>query len=1477
MLVANKISDDSSTINSFHGKVSDLILDNRNDQISSDQDLVDDEDQRGEIMRILTSNVHQEGGVFDQIQSLSKTLSQRTNLTTNTFNIDINDFDLQKILRKFVRMSDVEDIHIKKAGIIFKNVNVYGQNEASSFSPDILSFLNIYQNIKTLKNAKNNQKQIIKNINGIVKPGEMCLVLGKPGSGCSTLLKTVAGEASQYSAIDADIKYDTIPQDQMMKYFKADVIYNPENDAHFPHLTVEQTLRFAITCKVPKLRIKGYTRDQYINALMDILTTVFGLNHVRNTKVGDDFVRGVSGGERKRVSIAEALASRACIYCWDNATRGLDSSTALEYAQAIRIATNFLKHSSLVTLYQAGERIYETFDKVTILYDGYQIYFGPIEQAKRFFENMGYASLPRQSTTEFLTGVTDSEERIAKPGFENKVPRTAQEFEDYWLKSQDYQNLITEINEYEQECALSPTQQLFDESTKQAKMKFQRHKSKYTINLLEQFKLLTIRGFQRVLGDPYYTVIQIFSMTVESLVIGSMFYNLPNNTDSFFSRGGLLFFATFLFTFTPMVSVINFFQIRFVLLKQKAYTFYHPGAEAIASTLADIPLRLTLTVILSLIVYFLSNLERKAGKFFIFFLFLFVTYCVLYSLFLAFGVYCANISTAKSVTGLALVVILVYTGYVIQRPAMHWHFKWLSYINPVTYSFEAVVANEFHGRRMDCSTLVPSGPGYEGVSIINQACVAVGSNIGENYVLGDDYASLSYGYEYSHLWRNFGILIGFWVFFLVLTIHGMEILKLPKGGGERLLFKKGTTESAIASKIVKDDIESGERLPSDKIIEKNESSDDITFNDLKGRDTFMWKNIDYEITVKGDKKVKLLDNIFGYVKPGTLTALMGESGAGKTTLLNVLSERVNVGVVSGDILVNGKDLDSSFKRSTGYVQQQDLHIAELTVRESLQFAARLRRPTSVSEEEKMDYVEKIIDVLQMRSFANAVVGKVGSGLNVEQRKKLSIGVELVAKPSLLLFLDEPTSGLDFQSAWAIVKLLRRLADAGQCIICTIHQPSATLFEQFDRLLLLKKGGQTVYFGDIGSSSNVVLNYFEKNGARRCSDAENPAEYILDVIGAGATSVVNEDWNEKWINSTEFVEENNQTDLLIRQGQSMTNTDDAEKIELKKTFATPYSTQLKHVLVRTFRQFYRDPTYVVAKFSLLIFGGLFFGWTFFNLKTSFSGLQNAVFCVFLSIGISFPLIGQIQERAIDARELFEARESSSNTYHWSTLLISQLIAEIPYSLVGSAIFFCCLYFTLKVNNSPEFAGYYYLMVAVIFPLFYISFGLWIVYFLPDLASAEAIYGLLFTFMFAFAGIVQPYRYIPTFWKFMYRVSPLTYFVQSLTGALLHGVEVRCVPKDYTIFNPPEGQTCIEYSDTFVDNFGGYIANPNDTENCEYCVYTTGDQFMANFNIEWSDRWRNFGLIWVFIVFNVFAMLVFYRIFRVKKSLFKRKHT
>ena len=208
-----------------------------------------------------------------------------------------------------------------------------------------------------------------------------------------------------------------------------------------------------------------------------------------------------------------------------------------------------------------------------------------------------------------------------------------------------------------------------------------------------------------------------------------------------------------------------------------------------------------------------------------------------------------------------------------------------------------------------------------------------------------------------------------------------------------------------------------------------------------------------------------------------MTALMGASGAGKTTCLDVLAQRKNIGVVSGDLLVDGRPLGSYFARRTAYAEQMDVHEGTATVREAMRFSAYSRQSYHVPKEEKDAYIKEVIELLELQPFADVIV----ISLNVEARKCLTIGVELASKPELLLFLDEPTSGLDGQSAWNIVRFLRKLADQGQAILYTIHQPSSLLFSSFDRLLLLEKGGETVSLGliapwDFKSSSDGFLHF-----------------------------------------------------------------------------------------------------------------------------------------------------------------------------------------------------------------------------------------------------------------------------------------------------------------------------------------------------------------------------------------------------------------
>lgn len=350
---------------------------------------------------------------------------------------------------------------------------------------------------------------------------------------------------------------------------------------------------------------------------------------------------------------------------------------------------------------------------------------------------------------------------------------------------------------------------------------------------------------------------------------------------------------------------------------------------------------------------------------------------------------------------------------------------------------------------------------------------------------------------------------------------------------------------------------------------------------------------------------------------------MGASGAGKTTCLDVLAKRKTLGVVRGDILVNGHPTGPDFARSTAYAEQMDVHEGTATVREAMRFSAYLRQPFYIPKEEKNAYVEETIDLLELHDFADAIVHT----LDLATRKRLTIGVELASKSGLLLFLDEPTSGLDAHSARNLIRVLRRLADQGQAILCTVHQPSSLLFESFDRLLLLENGGHTVYFGDIGPNSRVVRDYFARYDAI-CPQGANVAEYMLEAIGAGiAPRIGHRDWKDIWLDSPEFqlVKEE------IRELRRSTASDQskiATTCEWLGCFrkndshaeidATPFLYQLSVVTKRAFVTLRRSPDYIFTRLFLHLGTSLFVSLVFFQLGRSLRDLKYRMFSMYCPI-------------------------------------------------------------------------------------------------------------------------------------------------------------------------------------------------------------------------------------------------------------------
>lgn len=1118
----------------------------------------------------------------------------------------------------------------------------------------------------------------------------------------------------------------------------------------------------------------------------------------------------------------------------------------------MRVATDLTNNVSVSALYQPGDSLAGIYDKVSLLNQGHQIFFGELLTAKKYFEDMGFVCPARQTVAEFLVSITDPTARIVRETFENQVPRTAKEFEDRWRASANYQELITAINEHSKTAESIQSQELdrFKSVRFAEKAPATRTRSPYTLNLGIQFFVTFRRACQRIRGEYAYFLAITTTMLIIPLLIGSMFYQINPGTSGFFSKGGVIFFIVLFNIIVNFAEVAAQFSQRPIVEKHHSYSMYHPYIDALATMVSQYPIKIFNILVFTVIVYFMAGLKREAGAFFLFVVFIYLTTVTMTAWFRIVAALANTVDMALALAGLSVLPLAMYGGYVIPRPSMHPWFKWISYINPIYYTVEALMAIEFHGRNAPCQQLIPSGTGYEDVRTQNQVCPIVGARPGDPFVFGDDYIGISLDYHYANVWRNLGISIAFFVTFTILYAIATEFKRLGDSSSSQLIFRR---PSLWATSKPHNDVESGSSIAS-RPDEKNERSEDIP--DLEGsKDVFSWKQLNYDITIKGSRR-RLLSDVEGFVEPGTLTALMGASGAGKTTLLNVLAQRVGeAGIVTGDATINGISLDESFKRRTGYVQQQDIHMSEMTVREAFQFSALLRQPRETPLVEKHAYVEKIISILGLDDYADAVIGVPGNGLSAEKRKRTTIGLELVARPSLLLFVDEPTSGLDSHSAWSIIKLLRDLADAGQAILCTIHQPSATLLGQFDRLLLLARGGKTVYFGDLGTDSRTVTEYFADYGAPRCPEGANPAEYVLEQVGAGVRGHATLDWPSVWATSSERQAITARIERLksqkgTRSGHGSTATN--------RTFATTWFQQYLIVQKRLFMQHWRSPGYMNGKLAINIVGGLFMAFTFYKESNSVQGLQNKVFSVFMLLLLCLVLMVLLQPRLIELRKIYDSRERYSNMYHWSVFVAANIIVEIPFNFVISSLGFVCWYFPVGWwRDISAGRGAFMYLVFILYQVYHTTFSQAVAIVSPNAETAAMITTLFYTFILAFSGVLQPLRQLVNFWHFAYYISPFTWLVSAMVSAGTHDVAVRCTVSETNIFQPPQGQTCGEYAGAFASASMAVIYNPNAEQDCQFCQFAVADMYLAAMNMSYNDRWRNFSLLIAYTAFNLAA--------------------
>ncbi|EHL02868.1 putative ABC transporter CDR4 [Glarea lozoyensis 74030] len=645
---------------------------------------------------------------------------------------------------------DQEKYPQRTSGLAFSDLNVHGYGNPTDYQKSVGNvWLELPRLIGSVyRNNSQRKIEILRGFEGLVEAGEMLVVLGPPGSGCSTLLKTIAGETNG--------------------------VYVNESSY----------LNYQARARAPKHIPGGVDAWTYSRHMRDVVIAMFGISHTVNTRVGNDFIRGVSGGERKRVSIAEATLSGAPLQCWDNSTRGLDSANAIEFCKTLRMSADLAGTTSCVAIYQAPQTAYDFFDKVILLYEGHQIYFGHTVDAKRYFEDKGFICPDRQTDGDFLTSMTSPDERIIRPGWESRVPKTALEFAEVWKASDERKLLLAQIDVYKENFTIGGEHlEQFKKSREAQQSKRQRIESPYTLDYRQQIMLCLWRGWKRLKGDPSLTYVQLGGNFVMGVVIGTVFYNLPEKTSSFFNRGSLLFFAVLINAFASALEILTLYAQRGIVEKHSRYALYHPSAEAIASMLTDMPYKTLNAITSNIPLYFLTNLRREPGAFFFFILTSFSITLTMSMLFRTIGSTSRSMAQAMAPTAIILLAIMIYTG-------------------------------------------------------------------------------------------NIGIILAFGIFLCAAHILTTEFITEKKSKGEVLVFQR----EAFSKGLAKEGLDPEIAHDGSSVVRKERTRG----LPVMARQTaiFHWENVCYDVKIK-DETRRILDHVDGWVKPGTLTALMWLAFPGK--------------------------------------------------------------------------------------------------------------------------------------------------------------------------------------------------------------------------------------------------------------------------------------------------------------------------------------------------------------------------------------------------------------------------------------------------------------------------------------------------------------------------------------------------------------------------------------------------------------------
>ncbi|KAF8027590.1 hypothetical protein BT93_E0490 [Corymbia citriodora subsp. variegata] len=1317
--------------------------------------------------------------------------------------------DNERFLRKFRSRIDKVGIQLPTVEVRFENLNVeadclVGSRALPTLANVALNMAESALGLSGIRWAKRTKLAILKNVSGIVKPSRMALLLGPPSSGKTTLLLALAGKLDPTLKVKGEISYNGYRLKEFVPQKTS--AYISQNDVHLGVLTVKETLDFSARCQgvgtryellselakrekaagiFPEAEVDLFMKATAIegvesNLITDYTLKILGLDICRDTIVGDEMQRGISGGQKKRLTTGEMIVGPTKTLFMDEISTGLDSSTTYQIVKCLQQVAHLTDATILMSLLQPAPETFDLFDDVILLSEGQIVYQGPREHALEFFKQCGFRCPERKGAADFLQEVTSRKDQ-----------------EQYWAdktKPYKYISVGEFVNRFEQfHVGMRLDNELsiaFDRNRNhQAALVF----TKYSVPMMELVKACFHKEWLLINKNAFVYIFKTVQIIIVAVIASTVFIRSRMHTRN--ETDGQLYIGAILFSM--LINMFNgFAELSIAIMrlpvfyKQRDLLFHPPWTFTLPNFLLTIPMSVLESVIWLAITYYSVGFAPEASRFFKQLLLIFLVQQMAAGLFRFIAGACRNMVIASTGGNLMLLLVFMLGGFIIPQGSIpHW-WKWGYWASPLTYAFNALAVNEMFAPRW------MNKPASSGNTTLGLAVLKTYDLSSENWY-----------------WIGAAALIGFVVLLNVLFTLALMYLH-PFG-------KPQATTPAEADKDEEDkQSESKEesrmrRLSS--IMRESFSGPLSTFDGNNTRDTELQRlssrtngrglsrnadsklelargvapkrgmvlpftplamsfdSINYyvdmppEMKEQGitDDKLQLLREVTGAFRPGVLTALMGVSGAGKTTLMDVLAGRKTGGYIEGDIRISGfPKKQETFARISGYCEQNDIHSPQVTVRESLIYSAFLRLPKEIGKEEKMIFVDEVMELVELDNLKDALVGLPGiTGLSTEQRKRLTIAVELVGNPSII-FMDEPTSGLDARAAAIVMRTVRNTVDTGRTVVCTIHQPSIDIFEAFDELLLMKRGGQVIYSGPLGRNSHKVVEYFESiPGVPKIKEKYNPATWMLEVSSIAVEVRLQMDFAEHY-NSSFLFKRNKE---LVK--ELSTPPPGAKDLYFPTQYSQSSWGQFQSCLWKQWWTYWRSPDYNLVRYIFTLACALLVGTLFWRVGTRREDqsdlymIMGAMYSAILFVGINNA--ATVQPVIAVERTVFY-RERAAGMY-----------SALPYAL-AQATYYTVIVYAMVCFEWTAAKFFWFFFICFISFLYFTYYGMMTVSVTPN-QQVAAIFAAAFYALFnLFSGFFIAKPKIPKWWLWYYWICPVAWTVYgcivSQYGDVEHTIKV-----------------------------------------------------------------------------------------------------